>query len=237
MKIKIVNQSKKIPRTGVGNGSITEAVGIMNVQLQQWKRYWFGADHAVYSQPSSWDWEILVVDNPDVADALGYHDVTPGGKPYGKVFIDVCQEYGVPWISVLSHEVLELVGDPGANQWAHDLTGKLWAFEMCDAVQDHLYTINGTKVSDFVLPNFFIPGSPPPYDYLQVLTRPFTINQGYSIVSQITSVSQIFGFFKAEKKHASIISDEEGDRVLRRPDKQHPASRTQRRLRSFDNVK
>jgi hypothetical protein len=229
VKIRIRDSSTKINST-----QIATAVTTMNMQLAQFSKLWFGPDHYCYANPSTWDWEILVVDAADVADALGYHDVSPEGKPYGKVFIDVCQKFNVPWISVLSHEVLELVLDPGANQWAHDPTGKLWAYEACDAVQDHLYTLNGQQVSNFVLPNFFIPGSKPPYDYLGKLTKPFSVNKGYSIVGQITQVSQIFGMIKRDTTATTIEGDRKGLEAAKRPDKQHPAARTQRRLHSFD---
>lgn len=228
MKIKVVDQSK------LSATEISLGVQTINQQLQQWKKPWFGADHTLFSRPTTWDWEIIVVDDADVAEALGYHDVSPQGKPYGKVFVNVCEQYNVPWISVLSHEALEIVGDPSANMWAHDQFGKLWAYEMCDAVQDHLYQINGQWVSDFVLPNFFIPTAPPPYDYMNKLTSPFQVKNGYSIVAQLGTVSQIFGLIKRQKKHTEIVADEVGTRVLERPDKKFVGSRTQRRLHQFD---
>lgn len=232
MRIKITDKSTIVPSTGAN--SMAAAKAIMTKQLAQWKQYWFTPDHYIYTETPTYDWEVLVVDDPDQADALGYHDVSPQGKPYGKVFIKVCQQFNVPWISVLSHEILELVGDPGANQWAHDPTGRLWAFEMCDAVQDHLYNIDGVPVSNFVLPNFFIPNSAPPYDYMKVLTAPFTVNKGYSIVGKITQVSQVFGMVRRTTQGTSVEGDRRGLEIVKRPDKQHPASRTQRRLHSFE---
>lgn len=101
----------------------------------------------------------------DVEDALGYHDANNQGIPYGVVFTDLAEELGEPWTVTLSHEVLELIGDPQANLTAigpHPKKKKHMVFhwfEMCDAVQSNTYDIDGVEVSDFVLPFYFTPGA------------------------------------------------------------------------------
>ena len=54
-----------------------------------------------------------------------------------------------------SHELLEMMIDPGAQLWAQNTNGCFYAYEMCDAVEDEEYEIDGIAVSDFVHPSFF----------------------------------------------------------------------------------
>src|SRR5689334_18791295 len=52
-------------------------------------------------------------DDPQkVANAIGYHDLTNKGIPYGFVFTDIAAKIGEDWSTTLSHEVLELLADP-----------------------------------------------------------------------------------------------------------------------------
>lgn len=143
---------------------------------------------------------IQLLDSSDVPDALGYHD-EQGNRPYGQILCGVIIEAGgtvlgraadpgAPSISAtLSHEVLELLGDPACNAWATDAHGTDWAWEMCDAVQGDGYAVRAdghpaAVVSDFVTPAYFDPQTGPGerYDHLGVLGGPFTIaGGGYSI--------------------------------------------------------
>lgn len=100
----------------------------------------------------------------DVDDALGYHDENNRGIPYGFVFTKLSKELGENWTVTLSHEALELIGDPENNllvQGPHPEDPKRTVFhwfEMCDAVQEDTYTIDGIEVSNFVLPLYFTEG-------------------------------------------------------------------------------
>lgn len=94
-------------------------------------------------------------------DAKGYHDKNDRGIPYGFIFLDLAAELAEPWSVTLSHEALELIGDPENNLFVagpHPTVRRRrvfhW-FEMCDAVQDEHYEIDGVKVSNFVLPLYF----------------------------------------------------------------------------------
>jgi hypothetical protein len=143
---------------------------------------------------------IHLFDNPDVAGALGYHDVDPNGLPYAHVFTDPSFEQGgSDWISgpyavssVISHELLEMLGDPVANRFAFDGQATLWCQEACDAVEASSYPRHGIPVSDFVLPAWFNPNHAGPFDYLGHLPGPFTIEAGgYSIVEQAGQEGQV----------------------------------------------
>jgi len=103
---------------------------------------------------------IYLWDKADVKGALGYHFQNNRGIPFGFVFTEIAQSIGEPWSVTLSHEALELLGDPETNLLVmgphpkEDRDVFHW-FEMCDAVQAETYQIDGVAVSNFVLPLFF----------------------------------------------------------------------------------
>lgn len=100
----------------------------------------------------------------DVDDALGYHDANHRGIPYGFVFTELAKQLGENWTVTLSHEALELLGDPEVNllvQGPHPVELSRTVFhwyEMSDAVQAENYEIDGVAVSNFVLPLYFTGG-------------------------------------------------------------------------------
>ena len=82
-----------------------------------------------------------------------------------------------------------MVADPGVNLYArgfyrakHGRRRKAWIpYEVCDAVQESLYSIDGVRVSDFLLPEWFEPehaGTSMKMDFLGVLHRPFELAAG-----------------------------------------------------------
>lgn len=103
---------------------------------------------------------IYLWDGSDVDDAIGYHDANHAGIPFGFVFTDIAEALGEPWSVTLSHEALELIGDPEVNLLAagpHPKEKRVvfhW-YEMCDAVQAETYDVDGVEVSNFVLPLYF----------------------------------------------------------------------------------
>jgi hypothetical protein len=105
---------------------------------------------------------IYVWDKSDVEDAIGYHDLNNRGIPFGFVFLDIAKQLGEPWSVTLSHEVLELIGDPQVNLLVagpHPDPKKRrtvfhW-YEMCDAVQSETYEIDHVQVSNFLLPLYY----------------------------------------------------------------------------------
>jgi hypothetical protein len=104
---------------------------------------------------------IYLSEDPDVEDMLGYHDINFTGIPYGFVFTWLSMELGESWTVTLSHEALELIGDPSVNRLIagpHPVFPNLQVFywyEMCDAVQAETYLIDGVEVSNFLLPLYF----------------------------------------------------------------------------------
>lgn len=114
--------------------------------------------------PPAGYWWLTFFDDSDQAGALGYHDLTNEALPTGKVFAQTDLTNNLSWSVTASHELLEMLADPGINrtvfiQTGH-ATGTLYAYEVCDAVEDDQfgYEISGVLVSDFVLPAYFEPG-------------------------------------------------------------------------------
>jgi len=94
-------------------------------------------------------------------DYEGMHDRDFRGVPFGVVGLDLSEKLQEGWTVTLSHEALELIGDPQSNlvvQGPSPRNAKRdvfhW-FEMCDAVQAQAYELDGVFVADFVLPLYF----------------------------------------------------------------------------------
>ena len=170
---------------------------------------------------------VLLKASSDVQGAAGYHD---DGGIY-------CFRDGLPGLTsgdfafsvVISHEIFEAAGDPGANRWADNGQGSEVALELCDAVEGFSFVPGiaagepgaGVSVSDFLLPSFFDPGGTAPFSRCQKATAPMTTapdnGADYQIVrtvdengaQQVTAIGQI--------------------RAARQKAKAHPSSRTSRR--------
>ncbi|HTB21498.1 MAG TPA: hypothetical protein VK914_02205 [bacterium] len=91
-----------------------------------------------------------------VDGTLGYHFQNFAHVPYGFVYLDVCAKANEPWTVSLSHEVLELLGDPEVTQ---TVTGPApggaaglaaYDLEVADPTQGDSYLIDGVSVSNFV---------------------------------------------------------------------------------------
>lgn len=130
--------------------------------------------------PPDW-WVCLVMDNVDVPSALGYHDVTVTGQPVIKIAAKLDKETGSSLSVTMTHEIFEALGDPDAGLMTMDASGRIVAYENCDAVEDDSFAfmVGKTKISDFVYPSWFEgPMVPGPYDHMRHCTRPGQILHG-----------------------------------------------------------
>jgi hypothetical protein len=102
---------------------------------------------------------LIVFDDPDQAGVLGWHTVSPDGRPYGRAFWKVIEANygtiieGALSLSVtLSHEALEMVGDPYVNWWADTETeGEEECLELCLAPETKVSLASGDEVSIEIL--------------------------------------------------------------------------------------
>ena len=113
-------------------------------------------------------WWIAFFDDSDVANALGYHDVTDEDLPLGKAFVRTARHYGASISVDFTHELFEMLADPYVMLDVQiDARGTRYAHEVCDAVEaDELgYQVDGVLISDFVTPEWFAPGFAGPFDF------------------------------------------------------------------------
>lgn len=177
MIISVVN----ITNGRISDEAALRAIRAVNRQIEDdFAPYWgFGAqlrlEGRVAGQPKKatlpelrGDAVLYLWDRIDEAGADGYHAANYRGIAFGVVNVKLSQMLNEEWTVTFSHEALELLADPQVNLLAQgphpDERGRKaprlvyhW-FEMCDAVQDESYAIDGVKVSNFVLPLYFTIG-------------------------------------------------------------------------------
>lgn len=112
------------------------------------------------------------------AGALGFHAIDQNYNPFAVVFADLCVANGVPITGVISHETLEMLADqltdvtalyPNVSDYSNYTgDGFIILQEVCDPCEQLLYYEgpDGNIVSDFVTPQWYVPGAPGPYDAL-----------------------------------------------------------------------
>jgi hypothetical protein len=157
---------------------------------------------------------LVLLDDSDQANALGYHDLTSEGLPLGKVFAASDLKAGTSWTVTASHELLEMLGDPNINLSVFaqnsNTAGILYAYEVCDACEDDSlgYQIDNVLLSDFVYPSWFesfrTEGSTQ-FDRMNKISTPFQLLvNGYIGVFNVTSGS---GWQQqtAEKRAANVL--------------------------------
>jgi hypothetical protein len=164
-------------------------------------------------------WQIVIVDDPDQAGALGYHEMTIHGGPLGKVFAKLDIVNGLSWTVTLSHELLEMLVDPWINYCAQGSDGKIYALEICDPVEadGYGYLIDGVQVSDFLTPAWFEPTWNDRYDFKNRTSHPLEImKDGYISVLGSTGWEQIADReFNPELMKVNLLCPE-GSRRYRR---------------------
>lgn len=182
--IVVVNRS-----TVLSDDEVAKAVPAVQTQVSRDFASAWGTDATVEFVPKGKKappgaWFLGIFDDADQAGALGYHDLTAAGLPLGKVFARTTIDDGQSWTVCLSHELLEMLGDPNINLCAFDEQNRrLYAYEVCDAVEaDQLgYKIGDVLVSDFVLPGWFEPLNISPgerFAFKSEVAAPFDILPG-----------------------------------------------------------
>jgi len=169
---------------------------------------------------------------PEAPGALAYHEVV-NGVPDVELGVDLFASLatGAESVSVGgSHEILELMGDAGANGWKTRLDGVTAdASEVCDFVEGAFAAAsNGVAVSDFLYPSFFIPGAAGPWDWLNVMQSQYDVSNGYGITAQVGGEAQIGGGgMKAARAVLAVEGEKMSDASRRR--KRSAYSRATRR--------
>src|SRR5256884_202336 len=142
-------------------------------------------------------WALAFLDRADVANALGYHDLTPDGLPLSKVFVQTTLAAKQKVSVTACHELAAMLVDPAINQAAAGPRNGFYAYETAAVVVVNEVTIVGIAMSDFVYPAWFEgfrkPGSAQ-FDYAKKVRRPFQILAGgYMSVFKNGKWTEIFG--------------------------------------------
>jgi hypothetical protein len=239
IRLGLVNDS-----TLVSNADARRMASAVSLQVKRdFAPRWFRtpARLAFYSSLSAVPadvWLLTLLDDSDEADALGYHDETPDGRVYARVFCRDTLEHGGTTLKgpdsvsvTLSHEVLELLADPNINLWADDGKSRELALEVGDPVEATGYEINGVTVSNFVLQSYFdVQSRAGIYDFLGLLKKPWTmLPGGYQIVRSGGAITQKFG--RSVPKWKKQAKSFPAARTARRAAGATPGALTSRRRR------
>ena len=199
VQISVINES-----TVLADADVVPVVAALQKQVTNDFRPVWGTDAELTivpkgTQPPSGTWWLVMLDDSDQANALGYHDLTTEGLPIGKVFAASDLKAGTSWTVTASHELLEMLGDPNINLTVFvqntNTAGTLYAYEVCDACEDDSlgYQVDNILLSDFVYPAWFesfrTEGSTQ-FDRMNKITTPFQLLvNGYIGVFNVSSGS------------------------------------------------
>ncbi len=171
--------------------------------LQSQVREHFGPAWGIEAQimfvtggPPRGAWWLVLLNDTDQADALGYHDLTDEGMPLGKVFLRSCAKHGLSWSVTASHETLEMLADPDVNltvlrETSDGEDSELYSYEVCDPCEadEFGYEISSVRVSDFAFPAWFESfhkRGVSQFDYYGRISEPFQLLAGgYASVRRI----------------------------------------------------
>jgi len=186
--------------TCLNDGQVEAVIPALQRQVSQDFRSYWDLDCSLTFLPkdqtlaAGW-WQIVLTDDPDQAGALGYHEMTRQGTPLGKVFAGLDIRSGSSWTVTLSHELLEVLADPWIDWCAQGANGKVYALEVCDAVEaDELgYEVDGVQVSDFVTPAWFEPTEADRVDFQRRILRQLQLAAGgyISVLDPVKGWTQI----------------------------------------------
>jgi hypothetical protein len=233
IKVSIVNQCSVLQ-----DAEVKPVVAALQTQVTRDFAPIWGIDADLIFVPKSENadpntWWLILLDDSDTDGALGYHELNPAGLPMAKVFAKTDLKYNMKWSVTTSHELLEMLADPDINLTAFIQTGNesgyLYAFEMCDPVEDdqYGYMIDGVSVSNFILPSYFQESIPAnKWDFCGYLKGgvPSMLSGGYLSKFAVGQKHETSGWTQitAEK----IV---EGSELKSRAARQLPSSRRKKR--------
>jgi len=205
MTITLVNESTTVTHTDALRISLA-----LNTFAEQVCKAWSLPAHTVGLGQSRVDgWNLCIVDkfpNPAMAKtALGYHEVLNGypigyilAQPYGaqrpalgryvKPITFLGKQLTKPsylpgLVTVMAHELAEMLIDPEINMTKTDSKGRNWLMEVCDHTVGLIAATlpigsSMPVLPDFTLPSFYDVKGKPPYSLLNVPPMPFYLVPG-----------------------------------------------------------
>jgi hypothetical protein len=183
MNIYVLNKS-----TALTDEQIQEWLPAFNVFLGHVRAWWPRSATLVWcprEKEPTLAWKIVFADHSDEADALGYHDFTPDGRPISYVFAQDDLDYGYNPTVTATHEIAEMIADPWISENFQISRTQFFAKEVCDPCEADTFAYSITvepfaavQCSDFVLPKWFIPGSTGQFDHNKRITQPLQLLPG-----------------------------------------------------------
>jgi len=142
-------------------------------------------------------WALGFFETERHAAAEGYHDVTPDGLPFARVFLkDTLANHDQISVTA-SHELAEMLVDPAVNMEVARSERVLYDYEVADPVEADTFLVDGIAMSDFVYPAWFEPFHRPgstTFDHCKKLRRPFQIRRdGYARRFRGGKWKEVFG--------------------------------------------
>lgn len=183
--VYIVNKSRIVSDTQI------EALipGLQDQLDQDFGPVWGLSAKLIFGPPPDIrpNYSIEIREVSDEPGDLGYHVIQ--GFPTAYVFRKdaMADGAGIDGLSAtLSHELLEMIVDPGANLYAvlpqTKLAPKVYSYEVCDPVESSSYKKGKVTVANFVFPEWFEPERPAgtQLDFLKTVDGPFKLGpKGY----------------------------------------------------------
>lgn len=182
MRVYVQNISTVLTDTQVLD--VLPAMRRQTYHVREWWRT--SVEDMIFGEPPIPEaWQIIIADDSDQPGALGYHDFTPGGRPISYVFAKTALDNGYAWTVTFSHELVEMIADPWISALMQTGDTQFHALELGDPVEAdalgyliHAHNHAPVLVSDFVTPNWFVPGSPGVYDYRRHCSEPLEVLEG-----------------------------------------------------------
>ena len=127
---------------------------------------------------------ITLVDSGPVAGALAYHELV-NGVADSIIYVGTAKFYHYSWTVGFTHELWEMLADPGLVETAQSVDGRIWAEENADPVEADKYgfTVAGQDgspilISDFVTEKWFGAETQGPFDYTNAVQTPLVVLPG-----------------------------------------------------------
>jgi len=175
------------------------------------------------SEPRKGAWTMMLLDTAKHVDlvlkgvdrtkVIAQHKLEHHGLPLAMVFVEPAlnAQSGLrdrDKVSVAaSHELAEMLVDPGNNLWCEISEGTFYAYEVCDPVEEKRFRVKGLLMSNFVYPAYFDLSRKPKstrFDHMGAVDRPFQIlKDGYMPIKQDGKLIVIHGSPSKKRKFAA----------------------------------
>jgi hypothetical protein len=183
MNIHVINKS-----TTLKDAQIQRWLPAFDLYVDHVRQWWPRAVSLVWcprDKEPELAWKIVFADKCDEAGDLAYHDFTPDGRPISYIFVVDTKAAGASLTVTATHEIAEMIADPWISENFQVSDNRFFAKEICDPCEadEFAYSIRvkpfpAVKVSDFVLPKWFVPGSTGQFDRHKKIDRPLQVLPG-----------------------------------------------------------